>query len=250
MTRDNPLVPLRHDGGLPLHRKAEEAIRRLALSPAYTKGGLLPDEVTIANRLGISRGTARVAIARLVAEGRLERRSGVGTRVVPRATESAIGAWRSFSREMARLGIQVQIFRLHRCEVPATETVAAALRLEPGTIVQKLDRVRGWDRVPVLRTRSWFHPRVRLAKDEDFSRPLYDIVADASGLEATRASEAFAAEAATAVLAKDLAVRTGSPLLLRRRTVFDATGRPFEFSEVHYVSARFTLTLDFKREPT
>jgi len=241
------LSPLRQ-GGLPLHLKAEDALRGLIATPKYANGGLLPDELTLANRLGISRGTIRAAILRLVVEGSLERKAGVGTRVVQRSTESAIGAWRSFSREMARQGVNVRMFRLQLRDVPATATVATALRIPSGTVVQRLDRVRGWDELPVLRSRSWFHPRVRFAPDEQFSQPLYDLVTEVSGLSADRASEAFGAEAAMAPLAKDLRVPESSPLLLRRHTVLDTLGRPFEFAEVHYVSERFTLTIDFKRE--
>lgn len=242
-----PLEPLRQ-GGLPLHRQAEESLRRLMADPELAKGGLFPDELTLANRLGVSRGTVRAAILRLVAEGSLERKAGVGTRVVQHSTESAIGAWRSFSREMARQGIIVRMFRLELQSVAAGEFVASALRIPKGAIVQRLDRVRGWDRLPVLRARSWFHPRVRFDAHEPFTRPLYDIVAEVSGLNADRASEAFSADAATAKLAEDLKIEKGSPLLLRRHTVSDALGRPFELSEVHYVSKRFTLTIDFKRE--
>jgi DNA-binding GntR family transcriptional regulator len=43
-------------------------------------------------------------------------------------------------------------------------------------------------------------------------------------------------------------VRPGSPLLLRCHTVFDASGRPIEYAEVQYVSSRFTLTLDLRRD--
>ena len=39
-----------------------------------------------------------------------------------------------------------------------------------------------------------------------------------------------------------------TPLLLRRHTVSDANGRPIEYAEVQYVSERFTLTLDLRRE--
>jgi GntR family transcriptional regulator len=241
------LLPLRQ-GGLPLHIKVEEALRALMAAPEYAQGGLLPDELTLAKRLGVSRGTVRTATLRLVAEGSLERKAGVGTRVVQRSTEVAIGAWRSFSREMARKGIDVRNFRLQLREVPATSSVAAALRIPSGTAVQRLDRVRGWGELPVLRSRSWFHPRVRFAAGEKFSRPLYDLVTEVSGLNADRASEAFGAEAATAPLAKDLHVRETSPLLARRLTVFDTFGRPLEFAEVHYVSERFTLTIDLKRE--
>jgi GntR family transcriptional regulator len=246
-THSMTLTPLR-SGGLPLHRKAEESLRRLLDTPEYAEGRLLPDELSLANRLGVSRGTVRAALLRLVSEGRLERRAGVGTRVVRRSTESAISAWRSFSREMQHHGVEVRMFRCELRELPAPAAVAEALRVPVGTPVQRLDRVRGWDELPVLHSRSWFHPRVRFPKDESFARPLYDLVAEVSGRSADRASEAFIAVAATAALAKDLRVKKSSPVLLRRHTVFDTQARPLEFAEVHYVSERFTLTLDLKRE--
>jgi len=245
--RVTTLAPLRQ-GSLPLHRQAELAIRELTTDPQYARGALLPDELTLANRLGVSRGTVRAALARLVSEQWLERKAGVGTRVAVRSAESAMGAWRSFSREMSRQGIHVRMFRLSLKEVVAGDEIAEALRIAPGARIQRLDRVRGWGDTPVLRSRSWFHPRVRFNSDEKFERPLYDIVADASGLTAERAREGFHAEAASAILAKDLRVKSGSPLLLRRHTVFDVRGGPFEFAEVHYVSSRFTLTIDLKRE--
>jgi GntR family transcriptional regulator len=242
-----PLAPLR-SGGLPLHRKAEDALRKLLSEPEYAKGGLLPDELSIANRLGVSRGTVRAALLRLVGEGRLERRAGVGTRVVPRSAESAISAWRSLSRELARQGVEVRMFRRELRELAAPTAVAEALRIPVGTRIQRLDRVRGWGPLPALHSRSWFHPRIRFKKSEPFTRPLYDLVAEVSGRRAERASESLTAVAATAVLAKDLKVKKSSPVLLRRHTVFDVQSTPLEFAEVHYVSERFTLTLDLRRE--
>ena len=242
-----PLAPLR-SGGLPLHRKAEESLRRLLEEPDYAGGGLLPDELSLANRLGVSRGTVRAALLRLVDEGRLERRAGVGTRVVRRSTESAISAWRSFSREMAHHGVEVRMFRCELRELAAPAVVAEALRVPAGTRVQRLDRVRGWGDLPVLHSRSWFHPRVRFSRKEPFARPLYDLVTEVSGRSPERAIEAFTAVAASAALAKDLKVSRNSPVLLRRHTVFDTQACPLEFAEVHYVSGRFTLTLDLRRE--
>jgi len=247
MLKPVSLAPLRQ-GGLPLHRKAEEAIRRLTEDPEYARGELLPDELTLASRLGVSRGTVRAALMRLVSEGHLERKAGIGTRVVQRSSESAIGAWRSFSLEMQRRGVNVRMFRLDLRDVRAPKRIAAALQIAPGSVIQRLDRVRGWGDTPVLRSRSWFHPSVRFAKGEQFARPLYDVVMDVSGFVADRATESFDAEVATDVLATDLKVKEGAPLLLRRHTVFDTRDRPFEFAEVHYVSGRFTLTINLKRE--
>jgi GntR family transcriptional regulator len=242
------LSPLRGESGLPLHRQVEGRIRQLAALPEFQAGGLLPDELTIANRLGVSRGTARAALGRLVQEGLLERKAGVGTRVAKPRAESGIRAWRSFSGEMAAKGVTVQNFssefRSHR----ATEEAARALEVLPGVAIQRLDRVRGWDSRPVLFSRSWLHPRLRLTGAEDFSRPLYPLLEEVSGVVVEKAREEFAAVAADAVLAKRLGVGRGTPLLLRRHTVSEVNGRPIEYAEVHYVSERFTLTLDLRRE--
>jgi len=231
-----------------LHRQVETRIRQLAALPEYQEGALLPDELTMANRFGVSRGTARAALMRLVQHGLLERKAGVGTKVAKPRGESGIRAWRSFSREMAAKGVQVKNFGTEFRTYPAAPEAARALRLTPGTPVQRLDRVRGWGGRPVLLSRSWLHPRLELTGREDFSKPLYDLLEHESGVVAESAREDFAAITATAPMAKRLKVRPGTPLLLRCHTVSDAGGRPIEYAEVQYVSSRFTLTLDLRRE--
>lgn len=234
--------------GLPLHRQVEERLRALADIPRFREGELLPDELTLANRLGVSRGTVRAALTRLVHQGLFVRKAGVGTRVARKPVESGIGAWRSLSREMASKGIKVETFASEFRELAAPKAVAQALRLPAGALVLRLDRLRGWGALPVLQSRSWFHPRLRLKSTEDFSRPLYEVIEAATGIVADHAHEEFRAVNATETLAKRLQVKAGEPLLLRSHTVFDANERPIEFAEVHYVSSRFALTLELRRE--
>ena len=216
--------------------------------PEFKNGALLPDELTLANRFGVSRGTVRVALTRLVNHHLLERKPGVGTRVLPAPAESSIGEWRSFSREMARRSISVESYFLDARRFAAPDRVTRALQIAAGTEVLRLDRVRGWGKKPVLHSRSWFHPRLRLTEAADFSRPLYELIQTETGSVADSAREELAAMSASAALARYLKVPTGEPLLLRCHTVFDTGKRPMEFAEVHYVSARFKLTLDLKRE--
>jgi GntR family transcriptional regulator len=232
----------------PLHARIEAEVRRMMALPAYAQGELLPDELTLANRFGASRGTVRVALSRLVQQGLLERRPGVGTRVRQAASESGIGAWCSFSREMGRKGIRVENFLRSYELAPSTEAAAHALGVRKGTRLWRLDRVRGWDARPVLHSRSWFHPRLALNGSEAFARPLYEALEKSSGVVVESAREEFRAVAAERGMAQRLAVKAGEPLLHRAHTVFDAGGRPVEFAEVHYVSARFALTLEIRRE--
>lgn len=215
--------------------------------PEFQQGALLPDELTLANRFGVSRGTVRVALTRLMDQRLLERRPGVGTRVLPVPAESSISAWRSFSREMAQRGIAVESFLLETKRQPASDRVARALQVAEGAELFRLDRVRGWDGRPVLQSRSWFHPRLRLDDDADFNKPLYEMIQEQTGAVAESATEELSAVCASPMLARRLKVEPGEPLLLRCHTVYDAGKRPMEFAEVHYVSSRFALTLDLKR---
>ena len=246
---DRRLRQLEPGSDVPLHAQIERELRRMIALPEFQNGALFPDELTLANRFGVSRGTVRVALARLVQHQLLERKAGVGTRVSRnRPAESGIGAWRSFSREMADKGIQVENFRQDYALVEASPDAVRALQIKSGTRVYRLDRVRGWDGLPVLHSRSWFHPRLGLNGGETFAQPLYEVLAGETGAEVGHAHEEFTVATATARMAKPLQVKTGEPLLLRCHTVFDTGNRPMEFAEVHYVSARFTLTLDLKRE--
>ena len=241
------MLTLDHQSPVPLRAQVELLLRDLIRRPEYQKGALLPDEVALAAQLGVSRGTVRSGISKLVFEGLLERKAGVGTRVTNRHVESGIREWHSFTREMASKGIQVQNFRLAFHLVDSSEEATQALQLEASKLLWRLDRVRGWDEMPVLHTMSWFHPRLGLKGNEPTDQPVYEMIEKATGVRPHHAKEEFIAVSADAAFARQLDVERGTPLLLRRHTVFDAGNRPFEFAEVRYVSSRFALTLDVRR---
>ena len=233
---------------VPLHAQVESLLRDVIRDPRYRGGALLPDEVTLARQLGISRNTLRAGIARLTYEGLLERKAGVGTRAASRPLESGITEWRSFTHEMERKGIAVETFSTSARFVAATDPFARALKIEGGRPILRLDRLRGWDGRPIVHFRSYLHPRLGLSGRNDFTRPLYEIIEAETGAVADRAHEEMVAVCADAQMARLLRVRRGTPLLRRNRTVYDAGDRPIEYAIVHYLSSRFALTLDLKRD--
>jgi GntR family transcriptional regulator len=238
---------LDHRNRLPLHSQVEQLLRELIQRPEYQKGALLPNEVALSRQLGISRNTLRAGIARLVYDGLLERKAGVGTRVAHAPRESGIGEWHSFTHEMERKGIAVQTFAIDARFVNAAGETTRALKIGAGRPVLRLDRLRGWDGAPVVHFRSFVHPRLELSGREDFSRPLYEVIASETGALADHAHEEMRAVAAGAAMAKLLRVHKGTPLLQRKRVVYDAGDRPIEYAVVLYLSSRFTLTLDLRR---
>jgi GntR family transcriptional regulator len=233
---------------VPLHAQVRELLRGLIRQPEYQNGALLPDEVTLANRLGISRGTLRAGIAKLVDEGLLERKPGRGTRVLTQQLQSGIGAWRSFTREMESKGVTVENYSLEARTVALNESVSRALQLEPGTSAVRLDRLRGWGGQPAVHSRSWLHPRLGLTSQTDFHDPLYELIERKCAVVVDHASEEIEAVSASAAIAEVLKIEKGCPVLFRRHTVYDPGDRPIEHAEVHYRSDRFTLTLAIRRE--
>jgi len=242
------MLSLDHQSPVPLRAQVEALLRELIRQPQYQNGTLLPDEVALAAQLGVSRGTVRSGISKLVFEGLLDRKAGVGTRVSNRNVESGIQEWHSFTREMASKGITVENFRVAYHQLEGSKDALQALQLDGSRMLWRLDRVRGWAGRPVLHTMSWFHPRLGLKGTEDTILPLYEMIEKASGVRPHHAREDFLAVSADAQMARQLEVEKGAPLLLRRHTVFDAGNRPFECAEVRYVSSRFALTLDVRRK--
>jgi GntR family transcriptional regulator / MocR family aminotransferase len=75
------LIELRRDGGMPLHRQIENAIREAIRTGRLRRGSALPPTRAIAADLGVSRGVVVEAYQQLVAEGYLTSRTGGYTQV-------------------------------------------------------------------------------------------------------------------------------------------------------------------------
>lgn len=247
-TSSDAVLRLDRTSSLPLHVKAEQLLREMIRRPDYVRGALLPDEVSLARNLGISRNTLRAAIGRLVGEGKLERKAGLGTRVLEPRVHSGVGAWHSFTREMAAKGVVVETYSTCAKRSPAPEAASRALKIDPDAPVVCVERVRGWTNQPEVHFLSYLHPRLQISEKEDFRQPLYQLIQERCSVVADESREELQAVTADRRLARLLGVRAGTALLRRIRTVLDTGGRPMEYAIVHYRCERFTLTLNLRKE--
>ena len=241
-------IKVDHKSYKPLHIQVEELLRKMIKFDKYQNGKMLPNETELASRLGISRNTVRAGIDKLVNEGLLERKRGVGTKVLPKKVCSAkLGSWISYTREMAKQGLKAQTFYSDCSKVIAPKVVVEAFSLSAGVEVFKLERVKGYDNIRVLHTVSYFHPRIGLTEKEDFTRPLYDILENEYHVIADNSLEKILAVSADKYLAEMLNVETGFPLLCRERLVTDPGGRFIEFNIHHHRSDKYAYTVDIQR---
>jgi len=236
-----------HKSPIPLHIQAETLLRALIAEEDYKNGKILPNEVDIAKKWAISRTTLRQAINKLVFEGLLIRKKRFGTKVADASVSSKSNNWLSFSQEMALRGIVIKNFELHVSWVYPDDMLTNFFGIKSDRKVLKMERVRGKLEEPFVYFISYFHPRVGLSIDEDFKRPLYELLEQDHSVIATLSKEEISAKAAGASVANKLKVPIGSPVLLRKRFVFDQSEKPIEFNLGYYKADSFTYTVESTR---
>lgn len=236
--------------GVPLHVQAEARLRELIVEPRFaTEGEFLTDEVSLSNQWGISRNTLRQAIARLVAEGRLRRVPGQGTRVLATPVRSNAGAWASFTREMRERGVLVKNFETTLVRAKPPEDVATDLGMKPGEETWFISRLRGWDGRPVILAESWLSPAITLTGKERFDKePLYEVLQQVARVSPARSSETVHAVKASKAVANSLRVRAGDPVLLRRRLTFDSKHKLLEVNLNWCHGDRYALSLELRAD--
>lgn len=237
-----------HSSALPLHAQVEQMLRELIAQPEYRGGKFLPNEVDLAKRLGISRNTVRQATNKLVHEGLIIRKQGIGTKVADKkSVNTRLGSWLSFTQEMNEKGISFKNFEIS-CEwIEPPKEVAEFFGIPEDKQVLKMERLRGMEEGPIVYFISYFHPRVGLKGDEDFSKPLYHMLEEQYHTVANLSKEEIRATLADKWLAKKLDVKPGSPVLFRKRFVFDPGSRPVEFNLGYYNGESFTYSIEIER---
>src|SRR6478736_10486923 len=163
-----------HKSVLPLHLQVEEMLRKLIAQPEYQNGKLLPNEVHIAQKLGISRNTVRQAANKLVHERLLIRKKGVGTKVAKNNITTKLNKWTSFTHEMDEKGVVFKNYSIKVSYVVPDKEIRSLFNINATTKVIKLERLRGLNKGPVVYFISYFHPRIGLTIKEDFSKTLYE----------------------------------------------------------------------------
>ena len=242
----NMKLTIDHNSSLPLYIQVEELLRKMISLKEYQDGKLLPNEVDMAKQLGISRNTLRQATNKLVFEGLLFRKKGVGTKV-SKPVDSRAANWMSFTQEMQSKGVKVVNYELNFSWVKPEEKIATLFDIPTDFKVLKMERLRGNADGPFVYFVSYFHPRIGLTGKEDFNTPLYEILKNNYSIIAKLSKEEITARAADKTLAKKLNLKTGEPILRRIRTVFDPGHRPIEYNLGYYRSDSIVYTVESER---
>ena len=241
-------IKIDHNSSTPLHIQAEKLLRELITNKEYQEGKLLPNEVELSTQLRISRNTLRHAISKLVNEGILTRKKGFGTTVSTKGVFGRAKSWLSFSQEMKALGITVHNFELHLSWVVPEKSVLSFFDLKPGTRVLCLERLRGKENFPFVYFISYFNPSIGMTGNEDFSKPLYEILEEKYNVRASLSYEELTAIKGPQNIYKKLDIAADDPILFRKRLVYDDNKHPIEYNYGYYRGDSFVYTVESERK--
>jgi GntR family transcriptional regulator len=235
------------DVALPRYRTIEQALRERITT--LRPGDPLPSDAALVAEFGVSRMTARSAMQRLADEGLVVRLPGRGSFVAEPSAHRRADRLMSFSSEMLRRGRRPTSRIIDREIRPASPAIAADLGTPEGAPVVYLRRVRYADDDPIaLETAILVGKTSPVVMAVDLrSESLHSVLA-AAGWALRRGTAVVAASAAEPDDARLLGVARGSPMLVERRIIVDASGRPVEATESRYPGDRYAIEVRFDVE--
>ncbi|WP_432494787.1 GntR family transcriptional regulator [Kineococcus auxinigenes] len=217
-------------------RQIEQAIEGGKLPP----GSRLENEITLADRLGLSRPTMRRAIQQLVDKGLLVRKRGVGTQVVHGQVTRPVELT-SLHDDLAANGQRPATQVLVHEVVPAPGEVAACLAVAEDSPVLHLRRLRLSADEPLAVLENWLPEQFTdLAETSLAERGLYQLLRS-RGVGMRVARQRIGARRATVEECSLLDETRGSPLLTMERTTHDDSGRAVEWGRHVYRASRYAF---------
>ena len=195
-------------------------------------GAALPTEAALCRQYGVSRITVRRAVADLAARGLVSRKRGVGSFVTARGDILRTVRLTGFLDEARPF----QTRPLFDREVQADADAARALGVAEGAPIRHLRSLVHFDGEPYTVSDSFTHLE---------SGPVtVDPAGKRLGHRIGRAEQELDAVAADGVLAGQLGLKRGAPVMRARRVYVTPGGRPVQYLIVRYHPRHYRFVID------
>lgn len=237
---------LEKNGSVSLHIQIRNLIANEIRSGRYEAGDRLPSERELTGHFEVSRMTVRLALADLARSGLIYTAPGKGTFVAqpPLSRGTVFG----LSREVDPYFADATYKLLEREVTQATEEDAAELRLEPGSRILVIRRLRLRSGSPIAIEDA--HLPMDLCStilNTDIEHASLHGVLRSIGLGPTRARYYLRAGIASRQESETLDIATGAPMLRTYWTSFLADGTPIEY--VRTALSGGSYEFEFSLEP-
>ena len=244
------LGSLRTDGPIPLYHQLYQLLKRRILAGSLALGAKLPTEAELAEGFGVSRVTAKRVMDLLAADGLIKRQRGKGSHVVFQSSVSDVEApLVGMLEKLASMSRTTTVKVLHIEKRIPPPSVVDELQMPAGEQVHYVTRVRfSEDRVPFAYYESWSRGISRGFTARNIERRTrFDIMAE-NGHSISRIEQHLSASAATPLVAEQLQLVPGDPVLTLVRRSFDENGDVVDLLHCQYHPDRFHYRMSLSME--
>jgi GntR family transcriptional regulator len=215
-----------------LHGQVMQDLLARIVDGRVKAGDALPTEQELCRQYGVSRITVRRAIADLAARGLVLRKRGIGSFVMARPDGLRTIHLSGFLDESRPFETRALLDQ----EVRADGDAARALDVAKGTMVRHLRSLVHFDGAPYTVSDSFTRLHAGPVTVESDGKRL--------GYQIERAEQELDAVAADAVLATQLGLKRGAPVMRARRVYFTAGRRPIQYLVVRYHPNHYRFAVD------
>lgn len=218
------IQPLNKNSHVPLYLQLSAQLVRKIETGELKPGDKLLSERELAETLGVSRITARLAIQELLKSGMVYREQGRGTFVAESRMRDVQG-FTSFTEDMKSRGLKPGSRILKQEIIPVDEKLAQTLHLEIGDSALLLKRLRfANDRPVAIQTAYLPHRLVPGLESMDLTnRSLFEVLREKYYIYPAWTEAAVEAAAALAEEARLLNLKQGEPVLVVTGLTFTET---------------------------
>lgn len=240
-----PITLPSEDSAEPLYRQIEGDLRRLISDGVLPPGSLVPTELELSRAYGVGRQTIRYALSLLAADRLITRQAGRGTFVAEPPDRMKFYLDRSFTRQMADLGMTAHSKVLEMALGVVDNDTPEPLRRRIGVPILNLVRLRFGGRAPVgIQTTLIVTDRCPDIENVDFStHSLYDVLATRYRLPIAEISHTISATVAGELQASLLQVARGAPLLVVNTTAYLESGDAIEMTTSYYRADKYEYSI-------
>ncbi len=244
------LGSLRADGPIPLYHQLYQLLKRRILSGTLAFGAKLPTEAELADGFGVSRVTARRVMDLLAADDLIKRQRGRGSHVVFQSSVSDVEApLEGMLEKLASMSRSTRVKVLHIDKRVPPPSIVADLRMPDDEPVHHVTRVRfSDDEVAFAYYESWTRGIAKGFTAEHIERRTRFAIMAENGHRISRIEQYLSASAATPLVAEQLLLVPGDPVLTLVRHSFDDNGDVVDLLRCQYHPERFRYRMNLSME--
>ncbi|MCI6729821.1 MAG: GntR family transcriptional regulator [Candidatus Faecousia sp.] len=236
---------------IPLYYQLKSILLNKIKTGVYQEGQCIPTEIQLAESLQISRSTVRQAVAELVQEGWLERKTSKGTFVChPESSTTYIRSFEPFHQQVRRLGKTPHTELLELKVIEATAPLAKAMAISPGDKVISMFRRRFADDEPMVTIHNhlpWDICNFVIGHDFQWES-LYEIMTKTAASRPVRTRTIVSAEKASSNDVNLLSIKPGAPILCFQTISYNAVGKIVDYASSHYRGDSNKFEIDARPE--